>query len=67
MKRLHGVLLAVACCLCLSRATVAQLGGMNMFSKPNIADIFTSRRWQAERSMRCNRRTIRTILRASWK
>ncbi|HEY1925010.1 MAG TPA: hypothetical protein VGG58_07140 [Candidatus Acidoferrum sp.] len=40
MKRLHGVLLAAACCLCLSSATVAQLGGMNMFSKPNIADIF---------------------------
>jgi hypothetical protein len=40
MKRLHGVLLAAACCLALSSGAVAQLGGMNMFSKPNIADIF---------------------------
>jgi hypothetical protein len=40
MKRLHGVLLAAACCLLLSRGAVAQLGGMGMFNKPNIADIF---------------------------
>jgi hypothetical protein len=40
MKRLQLVLLAVACCLCLGSGAAAQLGGMNFFSKPNIADIF---------------------------
>ncbi len=40
MKRLRFVLLATACCLCLAGGANAQLGGMNFFSKPNIADIF---------------------------
>jgi hypothetical protein len=40
MKRLQLVLLAVVCCLCLASGAAAQLGGMNFFSKPNIADIF---------------------------
>ncbi len=40
MKRLHGILLAATCCLLLSSGAVAQLGGMSMFNKPNIADIF---------------------------
>ena len=40
MKRLQLVLLAAACCLCLASGAGAQLGGMNFFSKPNIADIF---------------------------
>src|SRR5579871_5383172 len=40
MKRLQLVLLAAACCLCLASGAAAQLGGMNFFSKPNIADIF---------------------------
>jgi hypothetical protein len=40
MKRLQLVLLAATCCLCLASGAAAQLGGMNFFSKPNIADIF---------------------------
>ena len=40
MKRLQLVLLAAACSLCLASGAGAQLGGMNFFSKPNIADIF---------------------------
>src|ERR1700744_1581832 len=40
MKRLQLVLLAAACSLCLASGAAAQLGGMNFFSKPNIADIF---------------------------
>jgi hypothetical protein len=40
MKRLQLVLLAAACSLCLASGATAQLGGMNFFSKPNIADIF---------------------------
>jgi hypothetical protein len=40
MKRLQIVLLAAACSLCLASGAGAQLGGMNFFSKPNIADIF---------------------------
>jgi len=40
MKRLELVLLAAACSLCLASGAAAQLGGMNFFSKPNIADIF---------------------------
>jgi hypothetical protein len=39
MKRTLVVLLAAAGCLCLSGSVVGQMG-MNMFSKPNIADIF---------------------------
>jgi hypothetical protein len=40
MKRLQFVLLAAACSLCLASGAGAQLGGMQFFSKPNIADIF---------------------------
>jgi hypothetical protein len=40
MKRLRLILLAAACSLCLASGAAAQLGGMNFFSKPNIADIF---------------------------
>jgi hypothetical protein len=40
MKRLQLVLLAAACSLCLASGAAAQLGGMNFFTKPNIADIF---------------------------
>jgi hypothetical protein len=40
MKRLQLVSLAAACCLCLASGAAAQLGGMQFFSKPNIADIF---------------------------
>jgi hypothetical protein len=40
MKRLQLVLLAAACTLCLASGAGAQLGGMQFFSKPNIADIF---------------------------
>jgi hypothetical protein len=40
MKRLQLVLLAAACSLCLASGAAGQLGGMNFFSKPNIADIF---------------------------
>jgi hypothetical protein len=40
MKRLQLVLLAAACSLCLTSGAAAQLGGMQLFSKPNIADIF---------------------------
>ncbi|MGA2429864.1 MAG: hypothetical protein ABSH13_15305 [Candidatus Acidiferrum sp.] len=39
MKRLLGVVLAGAGCLCLCGGVAAQMG-MNLFSKPNIADIF---------------------------
>ena len=39
MKRSLVVLLAATGCLCLSGSVVGQMG-MNMFSKPNIADIF---------------------------
>jgi hypothetical protein len=39
MKRLLGVLLAAAGCLCLSAGVVGQMG-IGLFSKPNIADIF---------------------------
>jgi hypothetical protein len=40
MKRLQLVFLAAACSLCLATGAGAQLGGMQFFSKPNIADIF---------------------------
>jgi hypothetical protein len=40
MKRLQLVLLAAVCSWCLPSGAAAQLGGMNFFSKPNIADIF---------------------------
>jgi len=40
MKRLQLVLLAAVCSLCLASGAGAQLGGMQFFSKPNIADIF---------------------------
>ncbi|MBV8515009.1 MAG: hypothetical protein JO260_06890 [Acidobacteria bacterium] len=40
MKRLQLVLLAAVCSLCLASGATAQLGGMQFFSKPNIADIF---------------------------
>jgi hypothetical protein len=40
MKRLQLVLLAAACSLYLASGARAQLGGMNFFNKPNIADIF---------------------------
>jgi hypothetical protein len=40
MKRWLSVLLAAAGCLCVSGGVSAQMGGMNFFSKPNIADIF---------------------------
>ena len=40
MKRLQFVLLAAVCSLCLASAAAAQLGGIQFFSKPNIADIF---------------------------
>ena len=40
MKRLQLVLLAAACSLYIASGARAQLGGMNFFSKPNIADIF---------------------------
>jgi hypothetical protein len=39
MKRLHLVLLAVVGCLCLSGGVAGQMG-INLFKKPNIADIF---------------------------
>jgi hypothetical protein len=39
MKRWQVVLLAVAGCLCLSSGIDGQMG-MNLFKKPNIADIF---------------------------
>jgi hypothetical protein len=40
MKRPQLVLLAAACSLCLASGAAAQLGGVQFFSKPNIADIF---------------------------
>lgn len=40
MKRLQLVLLAAVCSLFLASGARAQMGGMNFFSKPNIADIF---------------------------
>ena len=61
MKRLQLVLLAAACSLCLASSAAAQLGGMNFFSKPNIADIFkpvvgqepsTKRLQKVDRAMR---------------
>jgi len=39
MKRMQVVLLAAAGCLCVTSSVSAQLG-MNIFKKPNIADIF---------------------------
>lgn len=39
MKRMQVVLLAAAGCLCFGSVAAAQLG-MNIFKKPNIADIF---------------------------
>jgi hypothetical protein len=39
MKRPHVVLLVAAGCLCLAGNVAGQMG-MNLFSKPNIADIF---------------------------
>jgi hypothetical protein len=39
MKRIHFVLLAAVACLLATQSISAQLG-MNMFKKPNIADIF---------------------------
>jgi hypothetical protein len=39
MKRMQVVLLAAAGCLCFASLAAAQLG-MNIFKKPNIADIF---------------------------
>ncbi len=39
MKRMQIVLLAAAGCLCVTSSVSAQLG-MNIFKKPNIADIF---------------------------
>jgi hypothetical protein len=39
MKRPHVVLLVAAGCLCLAGNAAGQMG-MNLFSKPNIADIF---------------------------
>jgi hypothetical protein len=40
MKRMRITLLAAAGCLCITGSVAAQLGSMNPFSKPNIADIF---------------------------
>ena len=40
MKRLQLFLLAAAGSLCVASGAAAQLGGMQFFSKPNIADIF---------------------------
>lgn len=39
MKRIHIAILAAAACLCVAGSVSAQLG-MNLFKKPNIADIF---------------------------
>jgi hypothetical protein len=39
MKRMQVVLVAALACLCVTRTVSAQLG-MNVFSKPNIVDIF---------------------------
>lgn len=39
MKRVQWVLVAVMCA-CLSPVVFGQMGGMNFFKKPNIADIF---------------------------
>jgi hypothetical protein len=40
MKRIQIAILAAASCLCLTGSVSAQLGNMNPFKKPNIADIF---------------------------
>jgi hypothetical protein len=39
MKRMQVVVLAAVACLCLASGAAAQMG-MNLFKKPNIADIF---------------------------